>query len=370
MSKQQGDYIRLAKGRPFLSNSVLGEIFSLWLGKDHLLLVCREQYTETYKRFFFKDIQALVLLRTRASTVYNLILGSVASLLGIAVVLGLVEHWEPAATVAVIVLETITMIAFVVNLWRGPSCQCHILTSVQTERIHTLTRLKSATKVVNTIRDAVERVQGSLSSGQATRSWMDKMNADSTAPSEPPYATAQQKPLYAIPVPGKPMIYYNGWAHMIIFSCLLVDFVDTCMEWFMKNGLLGTEISITLLLILFIHLVIGLVKQHKSRVTRDLKITTWITLGYYVSIILLIAGSSWYVLISSGDTEIMSGIESPADSLVALGLNILCMTGSGILGCFGWIETVRSRRQQRTPPALPASPPLPVMTLRAVDKSE
>ena len=39
---------------------------SLWLAKDHLLQIDTSGYTENYKRFHFRDIQALVLCKTDA----------------------------------------------------------------------------------------------------------------------------------------------------------------------------------------------------------------------------------------------------------------------------------------------------------------
>ena len=37
---------------------------SLWVGKDHLLCIDTNGYTETYKRFYFRDIQAVILRKT------------------------------------------------------------------------------------------------------------------------------------------------------------------------------------------------------------------------------------------------------------------------------------------------------------------
>ena len=37
---------------------------SLWIGEDHLLLVELRGFTETYRRFYFRDVQAIILRRT------------------------------------------------------------------------------------------------------------------------------------------------------------------------------------------------------------------------------------------------------------------------------------------------------------------
>ena len=48
----------------------------LWLGDDHLLQVeSMGGYSETYKRFYFRDIQAIIVQRTRTWVVWNIVLG-------------------------------------------------------------------------------------------------------------------------------------------------------------------------------------------------------------------------------------------------------------------------------------------------------
>src|SRR5215469_16684926 len=61
---------------------------SLWLGKDHLLPIDTSGYTESYKRFHFRDIQALVLCRTDAWLYRALALAALASFFGLLPLLG------------------------------------------------------------------------------------------------------------------------------------------------------------------------------------------------------------------------------------------------------------------------------------------
>ena len=48
---------------------------SLWLGKDHLLCIDSNGYSETYKRFYFQDIQAVSIRLTQRRQVWNWVLG-------------------------------------------------------------------------------------------------------------------------------------------------------------------------------------------------------------------------------------------------------------------------------------------------------
>src|SRR5688572_16565337 len=50
----------------------------LWLADDHVLLVTTSGYSEEYRRFFFSDIQALIIRKTRAGAGWNWGFGSMA----------------------------------------------------------------------------------------------------------------------------------------------------------------------------------------------------------------------------------------------------------------------------------------------------
>ena len=47
---------------------------TVWMGSDHLLLVSRAGYTENYKRFYFRDIQAIIIRKTVTSLIGNTVL--------------------------------------------------------------------------------------------------------------------------------------------------------------------------------------------------------------------------------------------------------------------------------------------------------
>ena len=47
---------------------------NLWLGPDHIMSVRSNGYMETYKRFYFRDIQAVVIQTTSARTIWNIVM--------------------------------------------------------------------------------------------------------------------------------------------------------------------------------------------------------------------------------------------------------------------------------------------------------
>jgi len=129
---------------------------SLWLGSDHLLWVESAVFQEQYKRFYFQDIEAVVLERTGRRTVWTLILG--ICLL-------------PFIAVALFADETayfsISMMAFLAILlaiqWlKGPGCRVYLQTAVQRCRFSNLVRMSKALKVMDQIRTSTEAVQGPL----------------------------------------------------------------------------------------------------------------------------------------------------------------------------------------------------------------
>jgi hypothetical protein len=135
----------------------------VWLGGDHVLLVLTRGYSETYRRFFFKDIQGIIVRRTHVGKIWNAIW---ASFLVFFALLALLVNDNPGS----IVLGCIAApfgIALLVNLLLGPTCAFHIRTAVQTERLPAISRVASAQKFMALIQPFVTAAQGELSHEQA-----------------------------------------------------------------------------------------------------------------------------------------------------------------------------------------------------------
>src|SRR5262252_7141323 len=83
------EYRRLSRGRNRRRFALVTTTrSSLWLGKDHLLVIDSSGYTETYKRFHFRDIQALVLCRTDRWLYQAVILAALGCFFGLIAILG------------------------------------------------------------------------------------------------------------------------------------------------------------------------------------------------------------------------------------------------------------------------------------------
>ena len=132
----------------------------LWLGPDHLLLVAASAIGERYKRFYFADIQSLLLQRKWTFPAASLLwLPFIA-----AAALGAQASTEGTARSGVFplliggtVVFTLGFIAHLILLGRG--CKCYIRTAVQNEHLPTLRSLRTARKVFARIRPLIEAAQ-------------------------------------------------------------------------------------------------------------------------------------------------------------------------------------------------------------------
>ena len=152
MAKKKKTYNRLpGKKRKFFGYD------TLWLGQDHLLSIDSRIFSEDYKRFYYKDIQAIITYKIHYWKTINIILGSLSALF-----LLLAFFSEGVFSILFSILGGLFFLGFVIYLLRGSNCACHIKTAVQTERLPSLYRLRKARKAIGLLRPRIENVQGLL----------------------------------------------------------------------------------------------------------------------------------------------------------------------------------------------------------------
>lgn len=136
---------------------------SLWLGTDHLLCVDSTGFTENYKRFYFRDIQAITVQATQRRSVWNWILGLLTALCLVLGDLGSLFRGEPTPQVYVFgILFFVFVIPLVLNNIFGQTCICNLQTAVQTEELASLSRIRKTRKVLERIRPLIATAQGTL----------------------------------------------------------------------------------------------------------------------------------------------------------------------------------------------------------------
>jgi hypothetical protein len=182
MSKTPKEYQRLpGRGMRVDGNRMFAisrSLCSLWLGEDHLLLVERLGYTETYKRFYFRDIQAVIIRKTNKAAVGNYVLGFFTLLFA---VWALYVRNLPGQ-VALWILFGFFGIFTLLNLWRGPSCVTYIKTAVQTEQLPPWNRLRATRKGMNRIRPQLLQAQGDVSAQELRVRLEDLLRRETQGP--------------------------------------------------------------------------------------------------------------------------------------------------------------------------------------------
>ena len=127
----------------------------LWEGPDHLLVVTSWPTGEGYKRFFFRDIQAIVIRQTARRLVVNIVLFVLALLTA--------GPWlfvdGGSAWIASAIIGGFWLIFILANTLLGPTCETRIQTAIQTESITSLVRLRTALKVLARVQPHIVAAQ-------------------------------------------------------------------------------------------------------------------------------------------------------------------------------------------------------------------
>lgn len=157
-------YIRLATSRLGLAG-----IGSLWLGPDHLLLVSTVLGVERYRRYFFKDIQALIARRSARRLLLNLIvggcgiliaIGAAASIIGSSSAVSSSEQQILAVFAFILCGLSATCLGFVIaNTLLGPGCVVHVQTPFGVEKLTLPSRLRAFEKIAARIAPLIEAAQ-------------------------------------------------------------------------------------------------------------------------------------------------------------------------------------------------------------------
>ncbi len=132
-----------------------GRRVKLWQGPDHLLEVESDGYRERYARFYYTDIEAVVVRKTRSGLWTNMI----AALLAVPFVALALLVADPAWRVTWAVVAALLALLLLVNGLRGPTCECHLQTAVQTRDLPSLNRLAAAGKLIDRLRPLIEAAQ-------------------------------------------------------------------------------------------------------------------------------------------------------------------------------------------------------------------
>lgn len=155
MAKTARFYQRLTRSR-----SGIGTYTSLWLGADHLLLVTSSGYSESYQRFYFRDIQCLVAADSIRYAVLNAVFGTILLFCGIGAAIAAGSRNGLSPWILLFVLPPLSLLLW--NLYLGRTCKVTLMSGVQSVVLPPLSRFRRTRKVFARLVPLIEAAQAAL----------------------------------------------------------------------------------------------------------------------------------------------------------------------------------------------------------------
>jgi hypothetical protein len=122
-------------------------------------------FSESYKRFFFRDIQAIFIRKTNRRMIWNWILG--ALLIPTLFVLNASRTAGTGPEILAILLVSVFAVPLILNNTLGPTCAVYFRSAVQIEEVPSLGRIRRARRVLNRIRPLIVSSQEELQPAEA-----------------------------------------------------------------------------------------------------------------------------------------------------------------------------------------------------------
>jgi len=313
----------------------------LWLGDDHLLQVeAAGGYSETYKRFYFRDIQAIFLHKTNSWPIVNFILGLIAGLF----LLWTLTVNDRAGKITLGIITGVFGFFFLLNLLRGPICCCHLKTAVHREEIPSLRRRRNAEKVLARIRPLIEAAQGSASAETLAPQYATLLATARATPAAPGQFLRVVDPA---------LTPYRSRVHQVLFFALLADALSGVVHIFLP-GVLAVLLSVVTGTTLAGAVVVALVKQYQTDLKFAVRVLTWITavfvgLGYLAGyvILMVMAQSEHFDGTQWGYIKALAHLE-PFETPWLLGILSVSTAIAGLLGGIGLLMLRQHRRDRET----------------------
>lgn len=238
-----------------------------WMGPDHLLIVESTGFSETYKRFYYRDIQAVTILKTRKALIVNSVLFALITGLTVWGIHLYPGHLSPVS-VFLWIISGVMGIYLIFNLPQGASCQVWIHTRVQKEKIRSLFGTRVAKKALRRLVPAIEQAQGRLSdeSAKTVRNRVHAGIAKKPSPGQPaekPATLAWHRLLF----PGTVIAGCLAGISIVYRSPFLLAFLSI---WLMA----GLAVA-----------VIASALQSRTDLGRGVRRISWMTAGGYLLVL-------------------------------------------------------------------------------------
>ncbi len=311
-----------------------GERTRLYLGPGHILVVRRRFFTETLHRFYFADIQALVVKRTPEGGVVN---GVLVFLMAVSLGLFFLSpSFFPlpyGAQLVLLLLSAGLGTGLAVNVLLGPVCTTELITAVHRESLPCLSRWRTAQRALALVIPQIQAVQGPRSE-QTTAAPLNL-----AAYALPACARAQQPPETHDSARIHEFLF---WLYLLIAASSVADLAG---NWAVKNFF-----DTLLFLLVLVLACIAMLRQRYSDIPPDIRALTGFSLAvgvamFYGSQMLSTLQMFWEIP-TGGAPEPFQTPLNPENPIYAayVSATLLLYLFTGLLGLMG---VYRFRRQYR-----------------------
>ena len=343
MASETSPYRRL----PGKKKSFLLGYHTLWQGSDHLLQIYSRFGIEDYRRFYFNDIQAIITRKTAAGKIENSVLGA---LFGLFVLLCVISGGDVWPVVYAIIAGMLALI-LLINFLKGPTCETYLMTAVQTEKLHSLHRIKTTQAVMNRLRSLIEQRQGQINPETIHQ------HSVRTGIQHP-----SQTLLYGDKQIHRKLKHEKGRAHLLLFAFMIFEGLIGAAG-FLFNHVALTLTGSAIMMLLGICVVLALVKQHESNLKRVLRTLTWAALGYVcfsfaIGYIISLGLAFKHPEILRNQWELFKLFSSttPWESPLMMTAHIVDLSGAILIGIPGFFLLKNPHQTIPQPSVLPAAP--------------
>jgi len=305
----------------------LFDVSTLWYTDDHLLLVIRQAFSESYRRYYFRDIQSIAMHRDGRGSVWWALLGLASILVVIPAVASFIAGapgrwwWGSAGGVVLIGLG--------IHWWRGATCCCRMRTILQEAEIAPLRRMRWVRSALAIIEPLLEASQGSFD-----RALLLEQVKEST---EAHHETAPQVKSKVPPPP--PLPRGSTRLHVVLCYLFLADALVTTLQIALPGRLLSA-LGSALVLAEFAVVITALTRQKATFLGRTLRPFTWIAFG----VLCLAALTSWIAAVLKGINAAAEGMPvAPNVPAAPAGVYLAYVIVYVAIGIFGLILLRRHR---------------------------
>ena len=138
---------------------------SYWIWSNHLLVVEVTNYVERYRRFYFRDIQAILVQTSALRLGWNIGFGVVGGLILTGLLFSAFSGVRDDVSNVIVTIAFIFFLLFavclIINTLRGPSCSVYVQTAVQNQKLPGVRRWRKADALVAALTPLINAAQSS-----------------------------------------------------------------------------------------------------------------------------------------------------------------------------------------------------------------